>query len=271
MIKTVRPANMEILQYSFAKYSIISGILIAIISGAFSFFIVMRKLSFLSVGISHSALAGVAIGILLNINPYITTFIFCMITGFCIGKITKMGNLEYDTSIGIFFAFTMAIAIFFIFFGKIQVNIVSYLFGSIIGVSFYDMIFTIIIFLLSGIFYFLFFKELIFITFDEEVAKVSGVKVEVIDSIFLVILTIIIVACVKLVGIIMTSAFLIIPASFAMNLSKTYLNVIILSIVFAVVSFILGFIFSFYYDVPVGATIVVISTIFYFVSLIFKK
>ncbi len=257
---------MEIFQYSFVKYSIISGLLISIIAGALSFFIVMRKLSFLSVGISHSALAGVALGYILNFNPYLTTFVFCIITGFFIGKLTKMGNIEYDTSIGIFFAFTMAIAIFLIFFGNIKVNIITYLFGSIVGVSKYDMIFTILIFIFVGIFYTLFFKELIFITFDDEVAKVSGISVGLFDSIFLVILTVIIVACVKLVGIIMTSAFLILPSSFGLNYSKDYKMVILLSIIFAIVSFITGYIFSFYFDVPVGATIVIVSTVLYFLS-----
>ena len=262
---------MEIFQYSFVKYSIISGVLITIISGALSFFIVMRKLSFLSVGISHSALAGVALGFLFNINPYLTTFIFCIITGFLIGKVTKMGNIEYDTSIGIFFAFTMAIAIFLIFFGKIQINLVSYLFGSIIGISKNDMIFTIAIFIFSGLFYTIFFKELIFITFDEEVAKVSGINVAIFDSIFLIILTIIIVACVKLVGIIMTSAFLILPASFGLNFSKDYKSVIFLSIIYAIFSFITGYIFSYNFDIPVGATIVVISTLIYFISIGIKR
>ncbi len=268
MTKIVRHVNMEILHYSFIKYSIISGIFIAIISGVYSFFIVMRKLSFLSVGISHSALAGVALGYLLGINPYLTTFIFCIITGFLIGKLTKMGNIEYDTSIGIFFAFTMAVAIFLIFFGNIKVNIVSYLFGSIIGVSKFDMFFTLSIFIFSLLFYILFFKELIFITFDEEVAKVSGINVGLFDSIFLIILTIIIVACIKLVGIIMTSAFLILPTSFALNFSKDYKFIIVLNILFSIVSFIIGFILSFNFDIPVGATIVIVSTILYFFSMV---
>ena len=262
---------MEIFQYSFVKYSIISGMLIAIISGAFSFFIVMRRLSFLSVGISHSALAGIALGFLFNINPYLTTFIFCIITGFLIGKVTKMGNIEYDTSIGIFFAFTMAIAIFLIFFGKIQINLVSYLFGSIVGDSYLDMIFSIGIFIFSGLFYILFFKELIFITFDEEVARVSGVNVTLFDSIFLIVLTIIIVACVKLVGIIMTSAFLILPASFSLNFSKNYRVAIVVSIFFSIFCFLIGYFLSFNLDIPVGATIVIVSTIIYFCSLIFRR
>ncbi len=259
---------MEIIKYSFVQHALITGILICIISGLLSFFIVLRRLSFLSVGISHSALAGIAIGFIFNINPFITTFIFCIITGYFIGKLTRMGNIEYDTSIGIFFAFTMALAIFLIYTSKIQINLMTYLFGSIVGISKFDMILTIICTILFLIFYFLFFKEFIFITFDEDVAKVSGIKVELFDSIFLIILSAIIVLCVKLVGIILTSAFLILPATFGLNLSKNYKIIIPIGVIFSIVTFLIGFLISFFWDIPVGATIVVVQTILYFISIV---
>ncbi len=261
---------MEIFHYKFLLNPFIVGILISIIAGLLSFFIILRKLSFLVVGISHSALAGIALGFIFNINPYITTFLFCLITGFFIGKITKMGNIEYDTSIGIFFSFTMAIAIFLIYLGKIKINLISFLFGSIMGISNFNLYFTIAIFILFLIVYFLIFKSLIFITFDEDVAKVSGINVELIDSFFLLMVSSIIVISLKLIGIVLTSAFLILPASFSFNISKSYRSIILLSIIFAIISFIIGFYLSFFYDIPTGATIVFISTIMYFFSLLIK-
>jgi len=271
MKKIVRHVNMELIHYNFFIHALIAGIIISIISGFLSFFIVLRKMSFLIVGISHSALAGIALGLLFSFNPFLTTFIFCIITGFFIGKLTKMGNIEFDTSIGIFFSFTMAIAVFLIYLGRIKVNLISYLFGSLIGISSFDLVISIVTFIFFLLFIVIFFKSLLFITFDEEVAKVYGINVNLVDSLFLIILSAIIVICIKLVGIILTSAFLILPASFSLNISKHYRIIIPLSIAFALFNFLAGIIFSFYFDVPAGASIVFFSTLIYFISLFLNK
>jgi ABC-type Mn2+/Zn2+ transport system permease subunit len=250
----------------------IAGFFLSIIFGILSVFVILRKLSFLGVGISHSAFAGISLSFLLGTEPFITTLIFCLIIAFLIGKTTKMGKMDYDNSIGLFFSFTMALGAIFLYLNKnYNFDIMGYLFGSILGVSNGDIVLIIVISFLSTAVSFLFLKEFIFIAFDEDVAKVSGLNVELFDNILLIILSGVIVISIKLIGIILVSALLIIPGTLSLLICKNYKKAFLVSIIFNMVIFFLGGVISWELDLPIGATIVTIGTFIYFAVLLFKK
>ncbi len=250
----------------------IAGLFLSIIFGILSVFVILRKLSFLGVGISHSAFAGVSLAILLNLDPFLTTFIFCLVVAFFIGKTTKMGKLDYDNSIGLFFSFTMALGAIFLYLNKTyNFDLMGYLFGSILGISNSDIFLTIIVSIFSVAIFIVFFKEFIFIAFDEDVAKVSGINVDFFDNLLLVILSAVIVISIKLIGIILVSALLILPATFSFLICKDYKRAFIVSIIFNIFIFLSGGIVSWWLDLPVGATIVTVGTSVYFLGLLILK
>ena len=98
----------ELLQMDFFTNALIMGLLVSIIFGLLSFFVVLRKMSFLGTGIAHTAFGGVALGVLLGFNPFITSLFFCAVASLLIGKLVRYGRISYDSSIGIFFSFSMA-------------------------------------------------------------------------------------------------------------------------------------------------------------------
>ncbi len=251
----------------------ISGFFLSIVFGILSVFVILRKLSFLGVGISHAAFAGIALALLLNFSPFITTLSFCLVVAFFIGKTTKMGKLDYDNSIGLFFSFTMALGAIFLYLNKnYNFDVMGYLFGSILGISNSDIILIILVSFVSTTFLFIFLKEFVFIAFDEDVAKVSGINVEFFDNLLLIILSSVIVISLKLIGIILVSALLILPGTFSFLICKNYKKAFLVSILFNIVIFFAGVGISWEFDLPVGATIVTAGTIIYFISLlIFKK
>ncbi len=261
---------IELLNYEFARNALIAGSLISILFGFLSFFVVMKKLSFLTVGISHAAFGGIALGLLIGLSPYPTAIIFCILTGFLIAS--QSNRSEYDTVIGIIFALTMALGVIFLSLRKSYTfDLMSYLFGSILGINKTDLLFITITTILVTLFFTLFFKEIIFITFDKTVAKASGLPVDVFEYSIVAILSFVIVFSIKLIGIILVSAFLIIPAATTIFIANNYKKVIMLSIVLNLVIFYSGFFLSYKLDLPAGATIVTIGALIFFATSFINK
>ncbi len=252
--------------------NIIAGIFLSIIFGTLSVFVILRKLSFLGVGISHSAFAGVSLALLLNTDIFITTLIFSLVVAFLIGKTTKMGKMEYENSIGLFFSFSMAMGAIFLFLNRnYNFDIMGYLFGSILGITDNQVMLIAIFSLLFTSVIIIFFKEFIFMAFDEEVAFTSGINTNFFDNILLIMLTAIIVSCLKLIGIILVSALLILPGSFSLIICRDYKMAFIVSIFYALFIYFSGFAISWFWDLPPGATIVSVGSIGYFITMLLSR
>jgi len=247
-------------------------VLLSILFGILSFFTVMRKMSFLGAGIAHTAFGGVALGVLLGINPFFTSLGFCILAAILIGKLARHGNITYDTSIGIFFAFSMALGAFFIAIKKAYTfDLSGYLFGNILGVTLFDTITVFVALALFIPFILIFLQRIMFMTFDAEVAVVSGVKTSFLDTLLLIFLAAIIVTSIKVVGIILVSALVVLPASFGLLLSKNFRIVILAGILYAMVIMVGGLFLSYGLGTPPGATIVIGGTLIYFVGLALKR
>jgi|BarGraNGADG00312_2_1021985.scaffolds.fasta_scaffold01584_3 zinc transport system permease protein len=247
------------LSYSFGQTALIGGLLIAITCALMSFFIVVRRLAFAGMGISHAAFGGVAIGIAAGVNPIVTAAGFCVLVAGGIGWFSRKGKLHEDTIIGILFSASMALGIVLIAAAHAyNQDLLSYLFGSILAVAWTDVLILAILTLLAVAFMLLFFKELLFFAFDEETATASGVPVRFVYYGLLVTIALTIVVSIKLVGIILVSALIVIPGATGLQLSRNYRRVIVFSILSAVISVVVGLQLSFSFNVASGATIVLV-------------
>lgn len=262
---------IDALSLSFMQRALLAGLLVSLLCGFFSVFVVLKRLSFIGVGISHSAFGGVALGYLVGISPMASAVLFSSAVALLIGFINRRGRLHEDTAIGIFFALTMALGIFFIGISRqYNVDLFGYLFGNILAVTRGDMIIicvaTPIILLLVGAV----FKELLFLSFDEEVAAVTGIAVGPIYYLFLFLMAVAIILAIKVVGIILVSALLVLPAATARQLTNNYRWLTFLSVALALISTVSGLFLSYYLDLASGATIVLFAGILFFLSFAYK-
>jgi zinc transport system permease protein len=245
------------LAYGFAQRALVGGVLIAILCSMISFFVVVRRLAFVGMGISHAAFGGVAIGLVIGINPILAAGFFCVLVATGIGWFSRKGYLHEDTVIGILFATAMAFGVLLVSIADVyNLDLMSYLFGSILAMNWADIIVLVVLSALVTSFLILFFKELLFFSFDEETATASGLPIRLVYYGLLIAIALTVVVSIKLVGIILVSALLVIPGATGVQLSKNYRGVLVISLLTGVVSVVLGLYLSFWYNIPSGATIV---------------
>lgn len=263
---------IELFQDSFFLNAFVMIILLSFLFGILSFFIVIRKMSFIGAGIAHTAFGGAALGFFLGISPFFTSIVFCVITGIIIVKLAKNTKISYDTGIGIFFAFSMALGILFISLKKeYNFDLMGYLFGNILGVQLLDVFVAGIILIAFVIFIQLYLRRLIFISFDSESSQSAGVHVSFLETTLLAFLVAIIVVSIKMVGIILVTSLVVLPSSFGLLFFRHYKMVIWAGIIFSMVTMLGGLWISWFVDIPSGASMVIMSSTVYFLSLPFQK
>ena len=258
---------IDMFSLQFMQNAFLAGMMLSFVLAVVSFFVVLRRLSFIGVGVAHSAFGGVALGALLGISPTLTAIGFAVVVSNAIGYISKKGHLGTDTAIGIFFPLAMAMGVIFIgMSNQYNVDLFGYLFGNILAITRQDLIITAVLgglVLLSTV---LFFKELLFVAYDREVAFVSGMPVAFLDHFFLTILALSVVISIKIIGIILVSALLVIPGAAASQITRRYNSMIAFSILIALISTSGGLIISYYADLPSGATIVTLASLIFFAT-----
>ncbi len=262
----------ELLSYGFIQRAIINGVLLAVFSGIISTFVVLRRIAFLGSGIAHAAFGGVAIGFITGINPIVSATIYSLIVAYAIEEISTKGRLAEDTAIGIFFTASMALGIVLIgLFPKYNIDLFSYLFGSILAIRNMDAIAGGLLITILLILTIMISKELYLITFNEELAHVAGIKVRTIKTLFLLSMAMAIVTGIKLVGIILISALLVIPGATAQLLTKNFFRMAVLACLIATFSVVSGIILSFYLNIPTGGTIVLLLSVVFFGTYLFAR
>ena len=246
------------------------GILVSIVSGILSYFVVARNVEFAGVGISHAAFGGVAIAMVLGINPMWFLLIFTPLVGILIASSPR--NLSENTAIGILFPFFMSLGIILIYLSQQNLSLVwSYLFGNIFLVGRGDFILFLIVGILVVLYVMIFFRQLVFTSFSRELARAYGVNTSFINYTFMAILSLGIVVSIKMLGIVLLSAFLVLPASISFLISKGVGRSFILTVFFSVLMSVLGILASYWLDLPSGASIVVVGTAIYMFFYILRK
>ncbi|MCX7760606.1 MAG: metal ABC transporter permease [Hydrogenothermaceae bacterium] len=263
---------LELLTTDFILNAVIGGLILAILLSVLSLFIYVKKWSFINVGISHAAFGGLAIGYIAGISPSITGSIFAVIVGILIGFLSKRGKFHEDISIGILLSFSMALGVILISFSNnYNSDLFSFLFGNILTITREDIttlgIFTVIAFA----FLYVYFKKLLYCCFDEEVAKVSGVKTDFLYYSLIVLMAIATVLSIKLVGSILASAMMILPAATSSQIFWHYRSIVVFSIIISIFTVVTGIFISFEFNLPSGSTIVMVYSVIFFVITAVKR
>jgi len=262
---------IEPFSYSFMLRALAAAVMVGLVCSTLSFFVVLKRLSFLGAGISHTALGGIAIGLVTGINPVITGSIFAVGAAVSTGYISKTGKVSEDTVIGVFYAFGMALGIALIStFKGYYPELFSLLFGNILAVSNQDLFLMTVVGIVIILFLLLFFKELLAICFDEEMALAGGLPVSLLYMGLLAAIGLTIMISVQLVGVVLVAALIVIPGATGFRLSANYRGMLALSLVTGLSGSIGGLLLSYYYPIPPGAAIVLLMTMFFVLAMIIR-
>lgn len=256
--------TLEIFFYGFMQRALVSGIAIALLCSVVGLFLVLRRYSLFGDAVAHSSFGGIAAGLLIGIYPMWTAYVVSLISALVITRIKQKFDISGEASVAVLLSSGIAIGLILISIsGGFNVDIFSFLFGSILLVSVED---TVLVLGLTGIILIvilLLYRELIYSTFNEEQAKVSGIPVEKINYLIVFIAGITVVTSIQLVGILLISALFVIPNVTAIMYGRSFKQTALLSIAFAVSSVVIGIIISYLFDITPAGTIVMLAiTIF---------
>jgi zinc transport system permease protein len=265
----------EIFNYGFVQRAIIAGVLIAAICSLLGVFLVLRRFSLIGDGLAHITFGSVAVVLLIGISPFYVTLAalpIVMISSLVILKLTSTKRIQGDAAIGIVSSIGIAAGIILTSLsGGYNVDLFSYLFGNILTVNQTELILSFIVFLIVVATVIFFYHDLFAITFDEELARSMGIKTKKINIILFLLTALAAVLAMKVAGIMLVSAMLILPPLTALQLSISFRMTLIASLIFSVISVISGILISFLLNLPAGGTIVLINVAILFLVFGIKK
>ncbi|WP_234958826.1 metal ABC transporter permease [Sporanaerobacter sp. PP17-6a] len=261
---------MSIFQYSFMQRAFIVGILISVITPCIGVIVVLKRMSMIGDALSHSSLAGVTAGLAFGINPIASAVIFSIMSAFGMERIRKSFPRYSEISIAVITSMGVGIAGILSGFVKNAASLNSFLFGSIVAITDFELFMVIGLSFLVIFVFILLYKELFYTTFDEESAKFSGVPVKSINFVFTLLTAITISISSRAVGTLVISSLIVLPVASAMQITKSYKQTVILSIIFAVFSTISGLYISYYANFKPGGTIVLIGIAILIIVIFYK-
>ncbi len=263
---------LEIFQYDFMIRAFEAGIAIGIVAPLIGMFLVVRRYSLMADTLAHVSFAGVAIGLLLKINPIFSAIALSVVAAFGIESLRSSRRIYGESVLALFLSGSLAIAVIILSLAKgFNANLFSYLFGSISTVSTGDLL---VIILLAVIVFFnvvFLYKELFFTSFDSEIAEASGLSVRALNLMTVVLAAVAVAISIRIVGVLLIGALMVIPVISAMQYGRGFRFTLILSVIFSLVSVILGLFASYYLDLASGGAIVLVALIIFLLSLVFVK
>lgn len=255
---------LNIFDYSFMIRALEVGLVIGIVAPLIGIFLVLRRYSLIADTLSHVSLAGVALGFLLNINPILTAIGTTILSSYFIEKLRNTRKVYGESALSIFLSGSLAIAVILISIAHgYSVDIFNYLFGSIVTVKNSDVLIIFVAGLVVVTVIWAFFKEMMYISFDEEAAKVDGIPTELINTLLIILAAVTVALSIPIVGILLISALIVIPAVSALQLRRGFLTTVFWAEGISIISVISGIIGSFYLNLPAGGTIVIITILFF--------
>jgi zinc transport system permease protein len=271
-LKDIIFLTIEALQYDFILKALLVGVLIAICCSFLGIFLVLRKYSMIGDGLAHVSFATIAIALLLDKSPLLVSVPLVILSSFIILKLTEKGGLHGDAAIGLISSSAVAVGVLISSISKgFNIDLFSYLFGSILVISNLDVIFSVTLSIVVILTILFFYSSLFAITYDEEFAKVIGLNVKHMNYLISVLTSITIVLGIRVVGTMLISSMIIFPTITALQISKSFKNTILISLVVSILSVILGVFLSFIFNFPTGATIVILNAICFIICLCMKK
>lgn len=262
----------EIFQFDFMIRAFAAGLAIAVVAPLIGMFLVVRRYSLMADTLAHVSLAGVAIGLLLGLNPVITAIAASIIASLGIEHLRTTKRMLGESVLALFLSGSLAIAVILLSLAKgFNVNLFSYLFGSISTVSPTDLSITITLALFIVIAVKLLYKEFFFLSFDADLARASGIHTKTLALILTALAAVTVSLSIRIVGVLLIGALMVIPVISAMQFGKGFRTTMLLSIVFSVISVIVGLLLSFYWNIASGGAIVVVALVIFLLSLLLNR
>jgi zinc transport system permease protein len=252
---------LEVLEFGFMQRALIAGIAVAITSSVVGLFLVLRRNSLFGDALSHAAFGGIAIGLATNIYPLWTGLMLSILGAVGITKLRQSTNIPADATVAILLSSGLALGILLISVsGGFTLDLFSFLFGSIMVVSIED---TLAILAMTGIILsiiILLYRKLMYITFDEEQARVSGLPISKLNYLFIILASVAVIVSMRLVGILLVSSLLVIPNVTALLFNKGFKKTALISVSISIFSVVMGIAISYAVNLAPAGTIVIVST-----------
>lgn len=252
---------LDIFQYEFMQKAFITGMLIALITPCIGVVVVLKRLSMTGDALSHTSLAGVAAGLVLGINPILGAVMFSIVAAFGIEKIRKSFSQYSEIAIAIIMSTGIGLAGILSGFVKDSANFNSFLFGSIVAISDFELYMVIALSIVVVLVFTLLFKELFYMTFDEESARLAGIPIKGINFVFTLLTAITISVSARTVGTLVVSSLMVLPVATAMQIAKSYKQTVVYAILFALFFTVSGLYISYYANFKPGGTIVLVGVL----------
>jgi zinc transport system permease protein len=259
---------LEVLEFGFMQRALIAGIAVAITSSVVGLFLVLRRNSLFGDALSHAAFGGIAIGLATNIYPLWTGLTLSILGAVGITKLRQSTNIPADATVAILLSSGLALGILLISVsGGFTLDLFSFLFGSIMLVSIED---TLAILAMTGIILsiiILLYRKLMYITFDEEQARVSGLPISKLNYLFIILASVAVIVSMRLVGILLVSSLLVIPNVTALLFNKGFKKTALISVSISIFSVVMGIAISYAVNLAPAGTIVIVSTTMFLIVL----
>ena len=262
----------ELFQYGFVVRGLEAGVIIALVAPLIGTFLVLRRYSLIADTLSHVSFAGVALGFLLGLNPIITAIVAAVGSSLAIERLRSSKRVFGESALSLFLSGSLAVAVILIsLYHGFSVNLSNYLFGSIVTVTQGDLYIVAGAGAIAVACVLAFYKELVFISFDEEAALVAGLPVKALNSMLIVMAALTVALAIPIVGILLISALVVVPVLTALQFRLSFTKTVLAAEAASLISVISGIIVSFYLDLSTGGTIVLIALLLFVVSLGFSK
>lgn len=263
---------MELLQYTFFQHALIGSLLASIACGMVGTYIVTRRLVFISGGLTHASFGGIGLGLYTGVSPILSAAVFAVLSAFGVEWLGKRRDMREDSAIAVFWALGMAVGVIFTFLSPgFAPDLSAYLFGNILTITRGDLM------LLAGVagalvvFFVLFRHPIVQVAFDREFARSQGLPVQVLEYVLMMFIALTIVACLRMVGIVLVISLLTIPQMTANLFSHRFHRIVWLSIGIGYVCCLGGLYVSFRENIPSGASIIFFSILIYAVCKVGKS
>lgn len=262
---------LEMFEYAFMQRAFLVGILLAIIIPLIGVIVVLKRLSMIGDALSHTSLAGVALGLLLGIDPIVGAVVVCVVAAFSIETIRRRLPRYAEISISIIMSVGIGLASVLTGFIEDGAAFNSFLFGSIVAITDTEVVLVVVVTMIVVVTFLLLYKELMFITFDEPGAILAGLPVKKINFVITLLTAITVSVAARSVGALIVSSLMVIPVACAMQIANSYKKTVVYSVLFAVAFTIVGLVLSYYFNLKPGGTIVLTGVVVLIPLMIAKK
>jgi zinc transport system permease protein len=259
---------LEYLQYGFIQRALIAGCFVGLLCSCLGVLLVLRRLSLIGDGLAHVTFGSVAIGMVFKIYPLYVSIPVVMLSSLGILRLTQRARIYGDAAIGVVSSLGIAAGIILASVtGGFNVDLFSYLFGNILAVSDAEVVISVVLSLVVLLMIYLYYHELFSITFDEESARASGIRTGKINAVLVLLTAVTVVLAMNVVGIMLVSALLILPAVTALQLARGFAHAMLIAALTGVCAVVAGVFGSLMLNLPTGAAIVMVNLLFFLVAL----